>query len=334
MKPAPPWMRRAASMYERLRGYPAKPVRAFVLGGGGGKGACQIGMLRALAEAGIRPDLVVGVSIGALNGTVFATDPTLEAVETLESVWREIGESAVIPNQRVSSAWRYVRRSGAAFPAKPVLEFIRSKLAIDDLSETAIPMHVLLTDAHTGAERWFSSGPAVEILYGSSALPGVYPPVSIGGDLFVDGGVVDDAPARRAHELGATEIYLLLCGTLYADLTEYRRPVETLIRSFYLTKLSQIRTALASIPDTVAVKVIECPAASRIDTMDFSHAAELIDDGYESARLLVAAEERGSRQLSAWAPAAVAVPEGVPAGIARTHGWRRRHPAATATPRQ
>ncbi len=302
MKPALPWIRRAASTRQRPIENQPKPVRAFVFGGGGGKGACQVGMLRALVEAAILPDMVIGVSIGAINGAIFASEPTIETVARLESVWREIEESPVLPSQRVSSAWRYVRRSGAAFSAKPMQEYIRSLLPIEDLSETAVPIHVLLTNAHTGEERWFSSGPAVEILYGSSALPGVYPPIAIGGDLFIDGGVVDDAPVRRASELQATEIYLLLCGTLYADLTEYQRPVETLIRSFYLTKLSQIRTALASVPTSIAVKVIECPAAGRLDTMDFSHAAALMESGYESAQLLLAGEQKTLPSLPIAAP--------------------------------
>ncbi len=269
-----------------------RPETAFVFAGGGGRGACHVGMLRALFEAGLAPDLVVGASVGALNGVIVAADPTPRSVSRLETIWRSLDAARLFPATRLVTLLRYASRRQSVFPAEPLMSFIAEHVPVVDLSDTAVPIEVLLADPRTGEARWVRSGPAVAVLYGSAAIPGVLPPLVLDGREWVDGGVLHDTPVIRAAELSARRIVVLLTGTLRDPLPTHERPLEALVRSITLTKRAQLATELSVAREQADIVVLECPAANALDALDFSKTDILIRSGYESARRTLAGLRR------------------------------------------
>lgn len=262
------------------------PLTAIVLSGGGAKGACQVGMLAALIEAQVHIDHVVGVSVGALNGALFALDPSIDSIVRLDKLWRTLGGEDLFP-QGLGVKWRYLKRRSAVFAAEPLKALIEENLAISDISNTQIPLHVLATNYRDGTERWFTEGDPREVLYASAALPGTLPPLIRNGETLIDGGIVNDVPISKALELGAKRIFVLLCGTTSAALPPAKRPLEAIMRSFTLTKLAKLKNDLASVPDDVDLILLDCPAASGIETLDFTKKEELIKQGYmDASRML------------------------------------------------
>ena len=190
---------------------------AFVLGGGGLLGACEVGMLRALADAGITPDLVVGTSVGAINGAFVAADPAGSAARLTELWGSEAVEEAFSEN-----IWgRAVRlaRSGTHLHAiEPLQQMLGKMLPAADFTDLALPFQCVAASIEQASARWFSSGPLVPAILASCAVPGLLPPVPIGDEHCFDGGLVDSIPVGRAVTLGATTVYVLQVGRIESPL--------------------------------------------------------------------------------------------------------------------
>jgi len=183
---------------------------AFVLSGGGSLGAVQVGMLWALADRGIRPDLVVGSSVGALNGAWRAADPDAPVAE-LARTWSGIRRRDVFPVGLTGMVGLAGRRNHLVRPSA-LERVIRRSIAVERLEDFPVPMHVVTTELTTGMEVVLARGDAVRALLASAAIPGVFPPVSIEGHLLIDGGVIDNTPVSHAVRLGADRVYVLLTG--------------------------------------------------------------------------------------------------------------------------
>jgi NTE family protein len=145
-----------------------------------------------------------------------------------------------------------------------------------------VPLHVLLTDTDTGTEAWFNQGSAVDLLYGSAAIPGVLPPLRLNGHHYIDGGMVDPNPVRRAIELGARKIVLFLCGSLTPFFHSKGRPLATLLMGYSLTQLALTKRELARGPSTVEIVTLECSAADSVDALDFRQTQRLMAAGKRS----------------------------------------------------
>ncbi|MHB8510801.1 MAG: patatin-like phospholipase family protein [Actinomycetota bacterium] len=223
--------RKALRAQDRAQEAWSAPRTAFVLSGGGVLGAVQVGQLKALIEARIIPDLVVGCSVGALNAAMVAHDPTLEAMRTLESIWTGLRAEDIFPGSRVARVWNIVARGDHIHSNDGIRKLIE-KLPVREFEQLKIPLHVCATEFSTGSERWFERGPLMRAILASTALPGVYPPVLIDGALYVDGGVVNNVPISRAAELGARRIYVLTCGAPNQRSRPIHRPIDVLIQSF------------------------------------------------------------------------------------------------------
>ncbi|WP_276940829.1 patatin-like phospholipase family protein [Ferrimicrobium acidiphilum] len=252
---------------------------AFVFGGGGSRGACQVGMLRELLQLGMVPDLLLGVSVGALNAAVFGEQPNLDGVRKLSELWLGAPLQSLFPRRRTL---RYLSDRESVHPSFPLRKLITDNLSMQDLADTKIPLHVLLADTHTGEESWFDEGPIVDILYGSAAIPGVLPPLRLRGRRFIDGGMINPNPVRHAVELGASRIVLLLCGSLTPSFHSKSRPLTTLLMGYTLTQLSLTKMELANLPESVSIVVLECGAADSIDALDFRHSNLLVTAGQRS----------------------------------------------------
>lgn len=260
---------------------------AFVFSGGGNRGACQIGMLRALTERGILPDVLVGTSIGAINAAFYAGTPTLEGTYMAAEVWRGIASQDVFPRGRLHGSWRFVERREAVFPLDGLRKVVSSLLRFERLEESPIPLTVVATRLDDGVEEWISQGPALDALLASAAIPGVFPVVELNGTRYVDGGVVNNAPLSVALASGAQRIYLLLCSDVNSQLDTHERPVEAMLDAFGLALRARLRRDLAAIPDDVDVIVFEQSALDEVMWQDFSHTDELIAHGYARTRAVL-----------------------------------------------
>lgn len=288
-----------------------RPV-AVVLSGGGSAGAAQAGMLSALAESGIRPDVVVGCSVGALNGAYLAIDPTPERMAELVSLWRGLTFRDVFGSSPVRRIVNLVTRRDHLCSPHALRRLVREWIPIADLGDTAVPVHVVTTDLHTGRSAWWSDGDAESVLTASACLPGMFPPVDLGGSRHVDGGVTDGVPISRAIELGARTVWVLDV-TSDDPLPPGRRlsALDVLLRSFTISRTARRQDGQV---EGVTIHHLRVPATAGLDPRDFSRAEELIDAGYAAAKQFIDALAT---------PAPVVVPE--PRGRLRR---RRRVPAA------
>ena len=255
----------------------------FILSGGANRGACQVGMLRALYDFNIRPDLILGASAGALNGVSFASNPTLEGIDHLEEIWRTMKRETILPPPRFGTTWRYAKKAPSVYQNDNLRAVIEESISIKNLSECEIPVEVVTTKLCTGEVVRFSSGDAVDVLLASAALPGTYPSITIGKDELIDGGISDDVPLLRAYELGATHVYILYCSSLTESKKSYERPIEAILDSFTLAKKAKLRSDIALLSNKIEITLIESPIAAETNWLDFSRSDALILDGYRSA---------------------------------------------------
>src|SRR6266849_8508811 len=196
---------------------------AFVLGGGGLLGANEVGMLRALAEAGIRPDLVVGTSIGAINGAFVAADPA-DAAERLGELWRSEAVRTAFSENFWGRAVRLARSGTHLHSIEPLRHMLEAMLPVGDFADLALPFQCVAASIERASARWFSAGPLVPAILASCAVPGLLPPVKVDGEHCFDGGLVDSIPVGRALWLGATTVYVLQVGRIESPLPVPKRP--------------------------------------------------------------------------------------------------------------
>jgi len=263
-------------------------------------------MVRALTEAGLVPDLVVGTSAGALNAVAFATDPSPAGIGRLESVWMSLRRRHVAPFS-VRTALAAVAGRGDGLVANSALRgLIESAALAGSLAGTSIPAHVVATDLSSGAAVVLSGGETVPALLASCAFPGLYAPVELGGRLLVDGGVSADVPVLQAEALGAQVSYVLPAAGCDARAVLHG-PMPLAYHA-----LNQL-LVLAARNDVAAsrgpVHVLPAPASQATSPVDFRETARLIDEGYRRAVGWLAghpAQAVGTARTVAWpAPAAV-----------------------------
>jgi NTE family protein len=260
----------------------AGPV-AFVLSGGGNLGALQIGMLRALAERGVRPDLVVGCSVGAINGAALAEDPGPAGVARMERLWSELDGKELMPSGILPRAVALARKGEAIHDNEGLRRALEQHLSARTFEELALPFHCVATDVLGVREVWFSSGPLIEPILASSALPAVYPAVEIGGVRYLDGAIVDDVPMGRAVELGARTIYVLQVAAFSRPRPEPRRPLDVAVQSYWLARHHRFKSELAAVPPDVVVHLLPTGQTPAMRYNDFTRSAELIELAYQAS---------------------------------------------------
>lgn len=260
---------------------------AFVLSGGGNLGAVQAGMLRALFEHEISPDVIVGCSVGAINGAAFAAEPNSRGLHRLERIWDRMadGDPDIMPNRGLLPLAVQLARKGTSLHSQDGLkELLESELLDGEINDLRIPFSCVATDMDSAEEVWFEDGPLMPALLASSALPGVFPPVEIGDRTYYDGGVVREVPLPSAVELGATKIYLLHPGHIQDRFIEPpRRPFDVLIHAYWTARANRLQDEIDQLPDSI--ELIRLPAGTmpnlRFD--DFTQGRELADAAYAAS---------------------------------------------------
>src|SRR5438270_4958123 len=229
---------------------------AFVLGGGGVLGAHEVGMLRALAEQDIRPDLVLGTSIGAVNGAFFAADPTPEGTERLTRLWSEANNRELFGGGLLRRLTTLARSGTHLQSLDELRERLANALPVDRIEDLATPFQCVAASIERAAEHWFTEGPLADTVLASCAVPGILPPVQIGDEHYVDGGIVNSIPVSRAVALGAKKIYVLQVGRLETPLKPPRWPWEVGLVAFELARRHRFAADLNSLPEHVELHVM------------------------------------------------------------------------------
>ncbi len=262
------------------RGNRPDPKRtAFVLAGGGSRGAVQVGMLQELIARGIRADRVFGASVGAINGASYAGQPTMENAERMAAIWRAVKGTDIFPRGPLDGPWAFLQKRQAVHSNAGLRAIIESGIDYENLEDATIPIEVVAASLTDGREHWIGHGPAVEAILASSAIPSIFPPVTIGGDLLVDGGVVNNVPISRALEAGCDRIYVLLCGPLHFHPPPPRRPLEAQLTAFFVAIHARFVRELALLPPGVEVVVFSGGGEPSGQYRDFSGTAALIEEG-------------------------------------------------------
>jgi NTE family protein len=239
---------------------------AFVLGGGGVLGAVEVGMLQALMEMGVRPDIVVGTSVGALNGALVAHDPRPEVVVELRAMWQTAFSDRRVYREGPMRQLRRAARTGTHLHSS---EGLRSALqrALGDARFEDLPVHFECCAAsiERAAEHWFTTGSVVDAVVASAAVPGLLPPAEVNGEHFLDGGIVNSIPVGRAAALGAERLFVLQVGRIDRPLQVPKRPWEVARVSFEIARRHRFAREMAALPTGVKAYVLPTGGGSTRD---------------------------------------------------------------------
>ena len=262
---------------------------AFVLGGGGLLGAHEVGMLMALADAAIKPDLIVGTSVGALNGAFVAADPA-GAAARLNQLWQSETLRQVFSETLWSRVVRLARSGTHLHAIEPLRQMLAEMLPAADFADLKLPFQCVAASIERACASWFHTGPVVAAVLASCAVPGLLPPVEIGSEHYFDGGLVDSIPVGRAVALGATTVYVLQVGRIETALTVPRRPWEVGLVAFEIARRHRFNEEMLSLPEHVTVHVLPTGGSrrgtdfSQLRYRDKATVASSIEHAHESSR--------------------------------------------------
>lgn len=213
-------------------------------------------MLKALVESGVQPDLIVGSSVGAINGAAAAEEFTTESMGRLGELWERLGRGAVFA-EGLAGRVATLARSGTHVHGnegmRALLEEHSQGRRIEQLSTR---FSCVAACIETASAHWFDRGPVVDAVMASSAVPGLLPPVEIDGRHYLDGGLVHSIPVGRALALGATEVYVLQVGRVERPLRPPRWPWEVGMVAFEIARRHRFSEEMASLPEDRSVFVL------------------------------------------------------------------------------
>jgi NTE family protein len=184
-----------------------------------------------------------------------AADPSLRAVDRLEAIWAELVRSQE-SRALIRDAANLLRTRTHMRSLDPFRETVLDMLGVSTFEELVVPFQCVAASIERAAEHWFTTGPLVEAILASSAAPGVFPPVEIGGEHFIDGGVVNSVPIDRAVELGAEEVYVLHAGRIDSPLTPPKGLRDVAMVAFEVSRRHRFMRALAEVPAGVTLHVL------------------------------------------------------------------------------
>lgn len=278
---------------------------ALVLAGGGSLGAIQVGMLQALVDAGVTFDLVVGASVGAINGAYFAARPSATGVAELAQIWLGLQQTDVFPFSLADTLGALLHQRGHLLQTAALLRLIRRTLPVQRIEETQLPLHIVATDLLSGAEVVLSHGDAVLALLASTAIPLVFPPVLSAGKVLVDGGVAGNTPIASAVALGATRIVVLPTGFGCACKEQPRGLVATALHTLNLMSMRQLVRDIELHASSASIHVVAPLCPLDVSLFDFSQTAQLL--------------QRAQRQTRKWLDAGGLERGGVPSALEAHH---------------
>jgi NTE family protein len=279
-------------------------VIGFVLSGGANLGSIHVGMLQALLEAGITPDVVVGTSIGSVNAAYLAAEPSLAQVERLRRFWCDVRARDIFPLSPLYNA-RALFRQGAFFSPHRWRNFLTERLPYQNIEESAVALRITATDYDEGRSVVFDSGSAVEAILASTALPGIFPPHRIGDRFYLDGAISEQLPLKAALEAGAHTIYVMAVS-VPSPPVDRRSPFTILRHSLTILLFPRIRLDALDLPGAQEkLRIVQVPSlATQVSLWDMSRHGELIAAAYKATKEFLAAEHNEGDRIEV-----AAVPE-------------------------
>ena len=268
----------------------SSPRTAFVLSGGASLGSVQVGMLRALYERGVQPDLLVGTSVGALNAAFIASRPqTVETADQLADIWCRLRRDHVFPLSVRALIVGLAGRRDHLVPDGAVRKLVREHVEFTDIEQAAIPLHVVAFDTQEQVEVLLSAGPAVDAIAAAASIPGVFPPVRVNGRSLIDGGVANNTPLSHAVALGAERVFIL-------PTRDRRRPPAAASRGALAAAIdglgvltdARLQFDLQRFSTDVELILLPCPNALDVQPTNFDHASTLIEDAFDASHRLLA----------------------------------------------
>jgi NTE family protein len=258
---------------------------AFVLGGGGVLGAAEVGMLRALLERSIVPDLIVGSSVGALNGAFVAADPTLAAVERLVGTWTGLSDRGIFAGSILGQLSTLARHGTHLHANQGLRRLLDDGLGGARFDQLTVPFEVVAASIEHARAHWFGTGPVTDAVLASCAVPGLLPPVEVDGEHFLDGGLVSSVPVGRAVKLGAERIFVLHVGRIERSLQPPTRPWEVALVAFEIARRNRFEEDLADLPPGVEVHVLPSGSAAPSVSVHYRRTSAIpdrIDNAYRA----------------------------------------------------
>ena len=256
---------------------------AFVLSGGASLGAVQVGLLKALVERDISPDVIVGTSVGAINGAFVASRGfTPDTIDELSEIWLGMRRGRVFPAEPLTGFLGFLGARRNLVPAGALRRLITRHVEHDRLEDLPTPLHVIACDVLTGGEVRLSSGPLIEAVLASAAIPGIFPPVEVQGRLLIDGGVANNTPISHALDLRPSHVYILPTGGPCELTAPPRGALGMLIHATSLLVAQRFAGEAMTLSGS-RVTILPPPCPIRVQPTDFGHASDLIDRAYEDA---------------------------------------------------
>jgi len=213
-------------------------------------------MIKALAEQDIQPDIVVGTSIGSINGAIAASGELSEMVVRLEGMWSHLESSGVLRDGLMTRMTNLVRHRTHMHSNASMKELLLEWLPLHDFEELPTPFQCSAACIETSAERWFESGTLIDAILASCAVPGLLPPVEVDGQHFIDGGVVNSIPISRALHLGATTIFVLHVGNIETELRLPKNAWDVAFVAFEIARRHRFHHDMEHLPEGVAIHVL------------------------------------------------------------------------------
>jgi len=248
-------------------------------------------MLRALLERRLEPDLIVGTSVGAINGAAIAAKPTRTGVERLAEVWTEIERDDAFGGSILGRLGTLARTRTHLHGNEGLRRMLERSLPVARFEDLSVAFQCVAAHVETASEHWFESGPLVDAVLASSAVPGILPPVAIDGGHYLDGGIVNSIPVGRAVELGAERVFVLHVGRLDRPLEPPRWPCEVGLVAFEIARRHRYVGDMARLPDDLEVHVMPTGQVdppryndlSQLRYRDTSKIRDRIDRAYEAS---------------------------------------------------
>uniref|UniRef100_A0A7C1FL22 Patatin-like phospholipase family protein n=1 Tax=Caldilinea aerophila TaxID=133453 RepID=A0A7C1FL22_9CHLR len=270
---------------------------AFVLSGAGNRGPLQVGAVRALLEANIVPDMLVGTSAGALNASVLAAHgPTVAVTEHMEKMWASAKVEEIYPEGILEILWRLKSKSNSLFTSGGMRKLLARALpqGVVSFGQCKIKLYTTATDLRTSRLYVFgdqADAPLLDAVMASATIPAIHPPISYSGAQLVDGGVVANVPVSVAIDRGATTIYAINAGYNETTLDPAQGVVEILMRTLSVMLAQNIiqDIARAKADETVDLHHVAVQTDPGLSFFDFSKARRMVTQGYEAAKAYLAA---------------------------------------------
>lgn len=256
---------------------------ALVLGGGGSLGAVEVGFIKRFRELGCEFDLLVGTSVGALNASHVAFHEQ-HSHDCLGEIWQGLAGRRLYSRNPLQVVAGLRRTRLGLYDAGFLRRLIQTHIGDDRIERARIPLRITATDICSGQRRVFASGSLTQAVMASTAVPGLFPPVTIDGRMYVDGGVTSGGDIAAAVAEGATTVVFIDLRPMFTDQCP-RNVLEVIARSFAL--LAEDRAACAAEHRAYAADIVHIQPGLAGPRGDFSDAPRLLEESYRMACIIL-----------------------------------------------